>query len=72
MVVKALADFILSELRTASYCPIYEEQLFPIWSIDDTNREAKIRYFAEERGFHLRFYCPGQCAVFDKYRSDRV
>ena len=72
MTVKALAEFILSELRSASYCPIYEEQLVKIWPIDDTNREANIRCFAEEQGFHLRFYCQGQCAVFDKYRPGRV
>ena len=70
--VQALAEFILSELRSATYCPVYEEQLIRLWPIDDTEREAKIRSFAEERGFRLRFYCEGQCAVFDKQRSTRV
>ena len=64
--MQALAEFILSELKSATYCPVYEEQLGRLWPITDNAREAKIRVFAEERGFHLRFYCRGQCAVFDK------
>jgi hypothetical protein len=40
--------------------------------MNDSNREAKIRSFAEERGLRLRFYCKGQCAVFDKQRSNRI
>jgi hypothetical protein len=70
--VQALAEFILSELRSATYCPIYEEQLVRLWPIGNSGREAKIRSFAEEQGFRLRFYCEGQCAVFDKHRSARV
>ena len=72
MSMQALAEFILSELRSGTYCPVYEEQLARLWPIDDRNREAKIRSFAEEKGLRLRFYCRGQCAVFDKYRSGRV
>ena len=60
----ALAEHLLNELRSASYCPVYEEQLRRLWPINDSNREAKIRSFAEERGLRLRFYCEGQCAVF--------
>jgi len=63
--VQALADYILKELRSASYCAIYEEQLMRLWPVTDNDREAKIRSFAQERGLRLRFYCKGQCAVFD-------
>jgi hypothetical protein len=70
--MQALADYILDELRSASYCPVYEEQLARLWPMTDNDREAKIRSFAEERGFRLRFYCQGQCAVFDKQRSARI
>jgi hypothetical protein len=70
--VQALADFILSELRSATYCPIYEEQLVRLWPINVSNREGKIRSFAEDQGLRLRFYCEGQCAVFDKQRSVRA
>ena len=69
--MQALADFILAELRSASYCGIFEEQLVRVWPTNDDNREAKIRRFAQERGFRLRYYCKGQCAVFDKQRSSR-
>jgi hypothetical protein len=67
--MQALAEFILGELRSATYCPVYEEQLIRLWPVTQSDREAKIRSFAEERGFRLRFYCRGQCAVFDKQRS---
>ena len=67
--MQALAEFILGELRSATYCPVYEEQLMRLWPVTQSDREAKIRSFAEERGFRLRFYCRGQCAVFDKKRS---
>ena len=69
--VQALTDYILNELRSASYCPVYEEQLIPLWPITDNGREAKIRSFAQERGLRLRFYCEGQCAVFAKDHSRR-
>jgi hypothetical protein len=68
--VQALTDYILNELRSSSYCPVYEEQLVRLWPIKDSDRETKIRSFAEERGVRLRFYCEGQCAVFDKRRSN--
>lgn len=71
-IMQALADYVWSELRSANYCPVYEEQLVALWPITDNDREAKIRSFAEEQGFRLRFYCKGQCAVFDKQRSLRV
>jgi len=67
--VQALAEFILTELRSAGYCPIYEEQLVRLWPIGASDREAMIRSFAEQQGFRLRFYCEGQCAVFEKQRS---
>jgi hypothetical protein len=70
--VQALAEFIVNELRSASYCPVYEEQLGRLWPITESDREAKIRSFAEERGLRLRFYCQGQCAVFDKRRSNGI
>jgi hypothetical protein len=70
--VQALAEHILSELRLATYCPVYEEQLGRLWPIADRNREAKIRSFAEEKGLRLRFYCQGQCAVFDKNCATRI
>lgn len=70
--MQALADFILSELRSATYSSVYEEQLVRLWPIGESDREAKIRSFAEEQGFRLRFYCEGQCAVFDKQRSVRA
>jgi hypothetical protein len=70
--VQALAEFILGELRSATYCPVYEEQLIRLWPVTQSDREAQIRSFAEERGFRLRFYCHGQCAVFDKQRSARL
>jgi hypothetical protein len=69
--VQALAEYILSELRSASYCPVFEEQLIPVWPITANDREAKMRAFAEERGLRLRFYCEGQCAVFAKGHSGR-
>jgi hypothetical protein len=70
--MQALAQFILTELQSASYCPVYEEQLGRLWPIADIDRESKIRSFAEHRGLRLRYYCQGQCAVFDKRRSNSV
>ena len=67
--MQALAEHILNELRSATYCPVYEEELARLWPIGDHNREAKIRCFAEDRGLRLRYYRTGQCAVFDKRRS---
>jgi len=64
--MQTLAEHIRNEVKSAGYCPVYEEQLARLWSIDDQNREAKIRSFAEESGLRLRFYCKGQCAVFAK------
>ena len=69
--MQAFAEYILSELRSASYCPVYEEQLRRLWP-SDNDREGKIRAFAQERGLRLRYYCKGQCAVFDKKRATGV
>jgi len=67
----ALAEHILKELQSASYCAIYEEQLKPLWPINDLDREKKIQSFAKERGLRLRFYLKGHCAVFEKEHSIR-
>jgi|ERR1041385_2503227 hypothetical protein len=70
--MQALAEYILSELRSSSYCPVYEEQLWRLWPSNDDNREKEIRAFAQDRGLRLRYYCKGQCAVFDKKKSSNA
>jgi len=67
----ALADHILKELQSANYCAVYEEQLKPLWPINDQDREKNIQSFAKERGLRLRFYLKGQCAVFEKEHFQR-
>jgi hypothetical protein len=68
--MEILATLIRRRLRidtsTQGYCAVYEDQLQRIWPLNEENRKAKIAKFAEEYGFHLIFYKPGLCAIFEK------
>jgi hypothetical protein len=64
--MKLLVSRITSELTTHGHCGVYEEELAVIWPVSDGDRERKIRQFAQEFGFRLRFYQKGLCAIFDK------
>ncbi len=44
----------------------YEDELQPIWPLNEQDREEKIAQFAKEYGFHLSFYKLGLCAIFIK------
>lgn len=69
--MKLLANRIALEVETHGHCGVYEEDLAPIWPISDEGREQKIRQFAQENGFRVRFYKKGLCALFDKDSASR-
>jgi hypothetical protein len=48
------------------HCAIYENDLQYICPRKDKDRKKKLRKFAEQYGFRLRFYLEGVCAIFDK------
>ncbi len=64
--MKILANRITQELKKRHECGVYEEELARLWPVSDKDREEKIRKFATEYGFRLRYYQPGLCAIFDK------
>src|SRR5689334_3032897 len=64
--MKILRKQIIKELQTAKHCAIYEDELNRVWPRPTPGRERKIRKFAEENGWRLRFYSEGLCAIFDK------
>lgn len=68
--MKILARFIRRELRLQAgkygHCAVYEDELQRIWPINETNRKAKIKQFAQEHGFQLVYYKPGLCAIFEE------
>ena len=67
--MRILANRIIEGLNRADHCAVYEADLSRFWPESDDNREAKIKTFAAENGFRLRFYKPGLCAIFDKDRN---
>lgn len=69
--MKLLASRIALEVRMHGHCGIYEEELALVWPIFDEDREQKIRQFAQENGFRVRFYKQGLCAIFDKDSATR-
>jgi hypothetical protein len=68
--MKILARLISRELRLQAgkygHCAVYEDELQRVWPITEENRKAKIAQFAEEHGFHLVYYKPGLCAIFEE------
>ena len=64
--MKALAAEIERQLALGvfNHCAVYEEELTPLWPLDQLEREANIVRFAEEHGFYLTFYRKGLCAIF--------
>jgi hypothetical protein len=73
--MKILRKQITQQLRTEKHCAIYEDELSRVWPRLIPGREIKIRQFAEENGWRLRFYSEGLCAIFDKpprKRKDRA
>lgn len=63
--MRKLASHIRRELNAAKQCGIYEPELARVWPTGK-DKEAKIRKFAKARGWRLRFYRQGLCAIFDK------
>ena len=63
--MRKLLQQIKYELKTAKHCAVYEEELSRVWPAGN-QREPKVRRFAEDNGFRLRFYRDGLCAIFDK------
>ena len=61
-----LAKRIADELKTEKQHSVYEQDLTRVWPLPDPRREAKIAQFATERGWRVRFYRLGLCAIFDK------
>ena len=66
--MQTLANHIAKELKSATHCTVYEDDLMRVWPLDDCDREAKIDRFARAHGFRLLSYEKGICAVFDKAR----
>lgn len=67
--MQKLAQQIAVELQTAKHCAVYERELCRIWPVDQKEREAAIRKFAEKHGWRLRFYKEGLVAIFDESPS---
>jgi hypothetical protein len=68
--MKILAGLIKRELRLQAgkygHCAVYEDELQRVWPINEKNRKAKIKKFANENGFQLVYYKPGLCAIFEE------
>jgi len=71
LIETTLARRIAKELETANQCGVYEPELSRVWPHNAEGREARIRLFAKEHGFRLRYYKDGFCAIFDKAPSRR-
>ena len=63
--MKILAARIAKELKSAKHCAVYEPDLARVWP-DEGKREAQVASFANKRGWRLRYYSHGFCAIFDK------
>lgn len=64
--MEPLAQRIDRELARRTECGIYEDVLSIFWPLPDAGREDKIKRFATDHGFRLRFYREGLCAIFDR------
>jgi hypothetical protein len=64
--VERLAKRLAKELKSDTQYSVYEYELTRVWPLPDPRREAKIAMFATKRGWRLRFYKEGLCAIFDK------
>ena len=64
--MRTLVQQIHRELKGATHCAVYEEELSRIWPDDGKPRETQIAQFAQDHGFRLRFYRRGLCAIFDQ------
>jgi hypothetical protein len=64
--MKILASRISKELRKAKHCAVYEPELKRVWPHNGERRQTQIASFAKDRGWRLRFYKEGLCAIFDK------
>ena len=64
--MKELAKKIAKELATARHYAVYEPELTRVWPAKDGQREVQIMMFAKKRGWRLRYYKDGLCAIFDK------
>ena len=68
--MKILAGLIRRELelqaRKDGYCAVYEDELQRVWPLNEENRKAKIKRFANKNGFHLVYYKRGLCAIFEQ------
>ena len=67
--MRKLLQQIKCELKTAKHCAVYEEELSRVWPAGN-QREPKVRRFADDNGFRLRFYRDGLSAIFDKGRRE--
>ena len=67
--MKILASRIAKELEKSDQCGVYEPELSRVWPDAGQPREAQIAAFAELRGWRLRYYKHGFCAIFDKNPS---
>jgi hypothetical protein len=68
--MKILARLIKRRLEAQvdewEHCAVYEHELQRLWPLNEKNRKQKIEQFANEYGFHLSFYKPGLCAIFER------
>ena len=68
--MRILAGLIRRELRLQAseygHCAVYEDELQRVWPIDEDNRKAKIKQFADQNGFRLVYYKRGLCAIFEQ------
>jgi hypothetical protein len=64
--MRRLVTQIEQELKTASHCAVYEEELSRVWPANGTQREAEIAQFAKNHRWRLRYYREGLCAIFDR------
>jgi hypothetical protein len=71
--MKMLAGRIERQLNLGKWehCAVYEDELKPLWPLNQKEREAKIAQFAIEYGFRLQFYRKGLCAIFVNERQSR-
>jgi hypothetical protein len=69
--MRKLASHIKRELKIAKQCGVYEPELSRVWP-SKKDRKPKIEAFAKKRGWRLRFYSEGLCAIFDKERRRRI
>jgi hypothetical protein len=68
--MKTLAGKIARELTKASHCAVYEPDLSRVWPHNGIRREALVAEFAKQRGWRVRFYKDGFCAIFDEWSPE--